>query len=111
MIVSGYKITYKHYRIPVGWKYEPVHYRRGKTKWMPESRGGKTECFLYMNDRLIARGETICSEDDNFEYSAGRYWAFENALTRVGGPSVQEIYREMWRNMEGTGFLWDTTPR
>ena len=91
----SYRVAFKHYRIPVGWEYEPLHYRRKRSKWTPQPKGGKTECFLYFQGRLVARGETVCSLSDNYSYREGREWAFEYALLRTPparlftGPTIE----------------------
>lgn len=58
-----------------------VHYQKGVSHWMPEERGGYTECFLYdENGKLLAKGEAVCWLIDQFCYEAGRAHSMRKAL-------------------------------
>lgn len=83
-----YRQVYKH------WRYDCKgylrHYRRGESKWMPEPKGGRTECWLYREDKIapVGHGVTDCSKKDSFCYRIGRYVAEGRAWKSAGKPEA-----------------------
>lgn len=81
----GLRIVFKHFR-PIEGIYikKPFHYRRGRERWPPTLRGGRTQCFIYDENRcLVAMGETVCHPNENFCYAEGRYWASDRAFDEL----------------------------
>ena len=46
---------------------------------LPDVKGRITECRIYDNDNVIARGESHCCDSDNFVRVEGRRYAFKRA--------------------------------
>jgi hypothetical protein len=84
-VPAGYKVRFFHWRfvnLASGEKALVPFSRKGHDRMLqPESKGGKTMCKIYNNDRiLMAVGFADCSKNDVFCYQTGRNLAFNRAM-------------------------------
>lgn len=83
---EGVHFTYRHWRI-TGDDHTLKYYQRKESTWMPQPKGGYTECVVWVGEgderERISIGWALCSEKDNFCYRVGRQIAKGRALKAI----------------------------
>lgn len=94
---NGYTVKVSHRRILAGTKYTTTISKKGAhaVGVTVEPRGGRTAVTIWKGDGLVARGEALCSQRDNFCRRRGLEIALGRALKDQRGTSLDQIYKEM----------------